>query len=257
MALNYFSRNIGLITTDDQNKISDCVIGIAGVGADGGLTAERVARLGVKKIKLADPEVFEETNINRQYGAAVNTLGKNKCLVVAEELKKIRPDLEIETFSNGINPENIDAFVRGCSIVIDEIEYTLPKLTILLHERSEASNIEVFSGLNIGFGINLYRFIPGGLSYKSIIGMDEKSVDSDFVMDAFVPNIPSYIDSEVVKRVLNKESYIPAVSPAVGLLAGYMSFVILGSITGKWTISPVPEYVHIDMRTNQFAIKKI
>lgn len=54
-----------------QKKISNVVIGIAGCGGIGGAVAERLVRLGVRHIKIADPDYFDLSNINRQYGASL------------------------------------------------------------------------------------------------------------------------------------------------------------------------------------------
>ena len=60
-----FHRNIGFLTQNEQEKISTLSIGIAGAGGDGGLLSERLVRFGIKRIVLADPEVFDVENINR------------------------------------------------------------------------------------------------------------------------------------------------------------------------------------------------
>lgn len=67
-----------------QLKLRDSVIGIAGCGGIGGLLAMTMARLGVCHIKLADPDSFETSNINRQVGAGYQTIGKNKAITVGE-----------------------------------------------------------------------------------------------------------------------------------------------------------------------------
>ena len=47
-----------------QDIFSKSVIGVAGSGGIGGAMALRLARLGIGKIKLADPDKFEWSNIN-------------------------------------------------------------------------------------------------------------------------------------------------------------------------------------------------
>ena len=64
-----------------QNILSKSVIGIAGTGGIGGAMALRLARFGVKHIKIADPENFDYSNINRQLGATKNNVGRNKAEV--------------------------------------------------------------------------------------------------------------------------------------------------------------------------------
>jgi molybdopterin/thiamine biosynthesis adenylyltransferase len=42
-----------------QDKLSNSVVGIAGAGGIGGMLAMQLIRLGVRHIKLADPDVFD------------------------------------------------------------------------------------------------------------------------------------------------------------------------------------------------------
>jgi drug/metabolite transporter (DMT)-like permease len=53
-----------------QEKISNSVVGVAGQGGLGGGVAMLLARLGVRHLKICDPDSFETSNINRQLGAA-------------------------------------------------------------------------------------------------------------------------------------------------------------------------------------------
>ena len=65
-----------------QEKLAHSVVGVGGAGGLGSYLAVQLARVGVKHIKIGDPDHFEESNINRQLGAGVNTIGKNKAIVV-------------------------------------------------------------------------------------------------------------------------------------------------------------------------------
>ena len=252
-----FSRNIGLISKEDQKVISEAVVAIAGTGADGGLSAERIARMGVKKIKLSDPEKFDLSNINRQFGATISSVGKNKCLTVAEEINRIRPDIEIETYPEGINEENAKKFVEGSNVILDEIEYTTPSASVFLHIAAIKVTVDVFAGLNLGVGINIFRFTPSGLFFEDMIGFSNASRDKEFRMESMVPNIPSYVEKEIVKLVLERKSFVPTISPTIGLLSGYLSFLAMGKIIKKWDIPCVPNFLHVDMYNQELSIKKI
>ncbi|HUS00171.1 MAG TPA: ThiF family adenylyltransferase [Chitinophagaceae bacterium] len=104
---NFFSRNEGLISETEQNRLADTSIAIIGTGGDGGLLAERLVRFGIGKIILADPEIFESSNINRQYACNQNTLGKNKAEMVANELRLINPELKIKIYKEGMSDHNV------------------------------------------------------------------------------------------------------------------------------------------------------
>lgn len=70
---------------DRQDKLKNAVVGIAGTGGIGGQLAQRLVRMGVRNIKLADPDSFDVSNMNRQMGADLKHLGKNKAEVVADK----------------------------------------------------------------------------------------------------------------------------------------------------------------------------
>lgn len=63
---------------DEQKQRQEVLAGVAGCGGIGGALAVRLARLGVRHIKVADPDTFDWTNINRQMGATQDTVGQNK-----------------------------------------------------------------------------------------------------------------------------------------------------------------------------------
>lgn len=59
------NRTIPFLGVDDaaqkaaQQRLSQMTVGIAGAGGIGGAMAVRLARFGIKKIKIADPDTFD------------------------------------------------------------------------------------------------------------------------------------------------------------------------------------------------------
>lgn len=90
-------RNLGWLGNTEaeqrqrQCRLRDAVIGVAGCGGIGSATADRLVRMGVRNLKLADPDTFDVSNINRQFGASVDTVGANKAEVVAELVYNTHP----------------------------------------------------------------------------------------------------------------------------------------------------------------------
>lgn len=74
----FYSRNIGLVTENEQKKICQGSILIAGVGGMGGVAAEVLVRMGLGKIKICDHDIYEEVNFNRQIHSNTETIGKKK-----------------------------------------------------------------------------------------------------------------------------------------------------------------------------------
>lgn len=106
-------RNLGWLgdTTEEQRerqaRLRDAVIGIVGTGGIGGAAAARLVRMGALNLKLADPDHFDLTNVQRQYGAGRDTIGRNKAEVVAEQVFALTGDVNIDVFPEGITPDVI------------------------------------------------------------------------------------------------------------------------------------------------------
>ncbi len=149
---------MGLIDESGQKQLKNAKILIAGCGADGGLLAERLARFGVGEIRLADPDIFAPENFNRQFGADIDSIGRNKAEVIGQYLKKINPNLKLQIEPMGINSDNLEWLVKSCDVVIDEIDYTLPGLSLLLDRFRQKCKIPLFMGVNVAWGANVFVF---------------------------------------------------------------------------------------------------
>jgi len=71
-----FSRNIGLLSQTEQERVRGARVAIAGLGGVGGNHALALARIGFGSFSLADMDKFELANMNRQVGATIDTLGR-------------------------------------------------------------------------------------------------------------------------------------------------------------------------------------
>ena len=87
-----FKRNDGLVSAAEQLALQQSRVAIAGMGGVGGVHLITLARLGVGQFSIADPDRFDVSNFNRQYGATLSQLGRNKAEAVGGSitLKKAR-----------------------------------------------------------------------------------------------------------------------------------------------------------------------
>jgi tRNA A37 threonylcarbamoyladenosine dehydratase len=75
-------------------KAHVCIIGVGGVGS---WVAESLARSGVGQITLIDADDVCATNINRQVHALSQTIGHEKVSAMAERVKSINPECQVNT----------------------------------------------------------------------------------------------------------------------------------------------------------------
>jgi hypothetical protein len=81
-----FDRQLRILTAADQYALQDANVTIVGAGGIGSWLAAFLARIGVGHISLVDPDVVEESNLPRLYGAAPADIGEPKVEVIAETI---------------------------------------------------------------------------------------------------------------------------------------------------------------------------
>jgi len=99
-------------------KLKTATIGIAGLGGLGSNVAISLARIGIGKLVIADFDIVEPSNLNRQQ-YFVEQLGIKKVEAITENLMKINPFLNIEGHSFKLTAENIPEIFKDCPIVAE------------------------------------------------------------------------------------------------------------------------------------------
>lgn len=200
-----FSRNIGLLDNIQQNTLKTSVVAIAGVGGVGGTGAEILARSGICNFKLADPDQFEESNLNRQIGATVDTLTRNKAQVIKERILKINPSATIEIYEQGVNEDNIDDFLKNTDIVVDAIDYYAPKARLLLYR---TSRVNIISPPAVGYGTLLMNFKPETFNIEEIFDESQGQFKPESILKG-AENLPNAYFNRLSRGTV--PTYPPAV----------------------------------------------
>lgn len=131
---NIFQRNIGFIDESEQEKIRKQKVFIVGVGGMGGAAVMNLVRMGYIHIGIADIDVFEESNINRQLFCNSDYIGVDKALASIAQLKKLNPEVAITNWGHDwllkvdeICSEN-KIIINGCDdIVASNLLYNAAK----------------------------------------------------------------------------------------------------------------------------------
>ena len=245
-----FARNIGVFNEAEQEKLKNSTVAIAGVGGVGGIAAERIVRLGVGHLKIADPDVFEEANINRQFAATAKTIGENKTEAVGRALKEINPSLKLDLYPDGINEKNIADFLNGANLAVEEIEFFSFKERALFHREARKLGLYSMTAHSIGFGSPLFVFDPKGMSFEEFYKMpaSEKEMASyQFPLERAVIEVPKYASNEMIMKVLEGASAIPTVSVGCSLAASLLTTETALIILNKRKPIVVPKCLRIDL----------
>jgi len=160
-----FSRNRGLISQEEQSTLMNKRVAIPGCGGVGGLFAETLARIGIGKFRIADDDVFEIGNFNRQAGATVSTVNMNKADVTATQIRDINPLAEVEVWHQKVTEKNALQFISGADVVLDGIDfYALPDRRALF-QACWQQQVPAMTSAPLGFSATLHIFAPGGMSF--------------------------------------------------------------------------------------------
>lgn len=90
------TRNRGFVTENEQVQLRAACVFIPGVGGMGGAAFKALVRAGVGRFVIADIDVFEVSNLNRQLFAWADTIGELKAEAAARLAREINPDVTIE-----------------------------------------------------------------------------------------------------------------------------------------------------------------
>jgi molybdopterin/thiamine biosynthesis adenylyltransferase len=167
-----FSRNIGWLTAPEQETLRHKRIAIAGLGGVGGAHLLTLARLGIGAFHIADFDTFDIPNFNRQAGATVSSLGRRKTDVLSEMARNINPELEIRVFDNGVNEENIEAFLSDVDLYVDGLDFFAFGARKLVFPRCAARGIPATTAAPLGMGAAVLNFLPGGMTFEEYFCWD-------------------------------------------------------------------------------------
>ena len=96
-------------------------IGIGGAGGLGSNIALNLVRSGIKEIKIADFDIIDMSNLNRQFYFR-DQIGQNKVNALFENLKRINPELKIQIVNRKLNKDNIADIFSDCEIVVEAFD---------------------------------------------------------------------------------------------------------------------------------------
>ena len=129
-----YQRNAVLLGEDYPSKLEGKVICVFGLGGVGGACCDALCRAGITHFVLVDDDTVNQTNINRQIVANMDTIGMKKVDAMEAHLKRLNPVVIIEKRACFYLPENADEFdFSAFDYVVDAIDTVTAKIDIVTH----------------------------------------------------------------------------------------------------------------------------
>ena len=140
--------------------LSKAVVGVAGLGGLGSNIALSLARVGVKKLVLADFDVVEPSNLNRQQ-YFVRHIGLKKTQALKELINDVNPFVEVETHDIFLDEKNVASVFGECEILCEAFDNVAGKAMILNEAGASLKDKKIIgaSGMAGYFSSNLIKTI--------------------------------------------------------------------------------------------------
>jgi len=248
-----FSRNIGWVTSDEQARLRGKRVAIAGMGGVGGLHLLTLARLGIGAFHIADFDVFDIVNFNRQAGASVSTVGMPKVDVLAAMARDINPELDIKVFKRGVDKSNLAEFLAGVDIYVDGLDFFAFAARQATFAACEAARIPAITAAPLGMGTAVLNFLPGHMSFENYFGWGSRS-DDEKAVRFLVGLAPAGLHRRALvdpSTVNLTERRGPSNSMGCQLCAGVAATEALKILLGRGKVQAAPHGFQFDAYRNK------
>ncbi|MDR0900478.1 MAG: HesA/MoeB/ThiF family protein [Methanobrevibacter sp.] len=225
------SRQMSIVTKNQQTRFKDAKIAIIGCGGIGGSVIEMLTRMGVGEINIVDKDSFDMSNLNRQLMSDLSVIGKSKAEVTKEKIQKTNPYIKINAFNEELNENNIEKIIGDCDIAIDALDNLITRVMVSRYTKKIA--IPFVHGAIHGTKGQLTVFTPETKSYEELFSL---------------PSQGKNLDDEVKEELKSVSSEVPPVigpiPNIIGALEAFEAFKIITEI-GKVTLAP--KILNIDL----------
>lgn len=185
-----------------QGRIGKSTVGIMGLGGLGSAVAVALTRIGIGKLLLADYDVVELSNLNRQY-YFLDQVGLPKTVALLDTLRRINPYVSFETINKRLTEEAIPGHFKDVDVLVECFDDPVMKPAALRAAMTELKNVGYVGASGMaGFGEN--NKIKTKLLYPHVYlaGDDESEVAENQGLMAPRVGICAHHQANQVLRIL-------------------------------------------------------
>ena len=154
-----YQRNRRTFSVTDQLTLFRSHVAVIGCGGLGGYIIEELARLGVGRLTVVDPDVFEEHNLNRQLFSTIANLESPKVQAAVQRVREINPAVTVLPHQCSFTDESGDMLLNGCSVAVDALD-SIPARKVLT-KACRSRGIPLVHGSIAGWYGHVTTMLPG------------------------------------------------------------------------------------------------
>ncbi len=248
-----YARNWMFISPEVQAALQRKVLFAAGVGGASHIVT-LACRTGLTKFIVADDDNVETTNLNRQ-AYQVEHLDQNKAAALADILRSISPDAQVEVMRGKITEQNYMDGIARSDFVVNSIDFEQPAF-LLLNRVAQAAGKTVLLPLNLGWIGVLLVFTPESPTLDQFLGIRTGQVGGIDVASRLIERVVTGLPlsgqqylAEPLKQFAKRDKSWPGdpqLGAAVYATAALATRVIVAA-TANEPIRVVPEIVYADL----------
>lgn len=125
-----YARNIPALTEAECSLLREKRVLVVGCGGLGGHIIDLLTRIGIGYLRVADGDVFEETNLNRQLLSEAALMGTPKVKAAVDHIYRVNPDVCVEAVDAFLSAENVHKLIAQCDIVMDALDNVPSRRTL-------------------------------------------------------------------------------------------------------------------------------
>ena len=117
-----YHRQLLMLGREGQERLKASRVLIAGAGGLGTVIATYLAAAGIGTLRIADCDVVEPTNLNRQILHWGKDLGQPKTASAAEKLSALNSLICVEEIVGRIDEASSEAIAADCDLIVDALD---------------------------------------------------------------------------------------------------------------------------------------
>ena len=210
-------------------------------------------RLGIGAFNLADFDVFELQNFNRQVGATLPTIGREKLEVLVDMARSINPELDIREFPEGINAANLADFLEGVDLYLDGLDFFAVEARRQVFAACAEQGIPATTAAPLGMGAAVLNFLPGRMTFEEYFRLAGQS-EEEQLLRFFLGLSPAMVQRRylIVPSVVNLEEHRgPSTNLACELCAGVAAGQAVKILLNRGKVVTAPRGLQFDAYRNQ------
>ncbi len=198
-----YQLNAGTLGREGQKRLLGSKVMIVGLGGLGGYVVEQLVRSGIGIVIGVDADHFDETNLNRQLYADLDSIGRRKTEVAENRVLTINDAVEFHSLNCKVEDLEDKAY-NAVDLIFDCLDSIPAKLH--LQNMGERFALPIIHGAIGGWYGQVAVVWPGSQLLSNIYGERQEGIEKDLGNPSFTPAfIASFMVSEGIKVLLERK----------------------------------------------------